>query len=285
MGQIPPRTVRTRRIDFAYPEQDLPQHFMQGDLIMSHILAVLSASFPRGEEFFVTSLRNYRDQIADPELKGQVAGFIGQEAVHGREHRGFNGHLDRLGYPATEIEGVIGRMFDVVERRLSQRTQLAMTAAFEHYTAVIGEALMTTPAAQAQFGVDEVRSLFLWHALEETEHKAVAFDAYQEISGNYLVRASTMLAITLIWGAYLILSIRRSIKADPTSPSWPQFLRSLRRLLRSPYATSTVLRHLAAYYRPRFHPDERDSSALVEEWKTRLFAEGGALEGRVKMAG
>ena len=284
MTRIRHRVVRTRRIDFAYPAEDLPRHFMNDDLMMSHIVNVLSASFPRGEEFFVTSLRNYRDQIADPELKAQVAGFIGQEAVHGREHRTFNERLDALGYPASEIEQTIGRMFDFVERRLSKRAQLAMTAAFEHYTAVIGEALLRTPAAQAQFGVDEIRSLFLWHAMEETEHKAVAFDAFQEISGSYLLRVGAMQAITLVWGAYVIRSIRRSLRADPASRDRRRLRRSLLALLRSPFATPTVAWHLLAYNGPGFHPDDRDTSELLEEWKQRLFAEGGLLAGRMRTA-
>ncbi|HEY3141097.1 MAG TPA: metal-dependent hydrolase [Acidimicrobiales bacterium] len=284
MTRIRRRVVRTRRIDFVYPTEDLPRHFMNDDLMMSHIVNVLSASFPRGEEFFVTSLRNYRDQIADPELKTQVAGFIGQEAVHRREHRTFNERLDALGYPASEIDQTIGRMFDFVERRLSKRAHLAMTAAFEHYTAVIGEALLRTPAAQAQFGVEEIRSLFLWHAMEETEHKAVAFDAFQEISGSYLLRVGTMHAITLVWGAYVIRSIRRSLRSDPASRDRRRLRRSLLALLRSPFATPTVAGHLLAYNRPGFHPDDRDASDLLEEWKQRLFAEGGPLVGRMRTA-
>lgn len=277
---VRPRAVRTRRIAIDYPRHDLPRHFMDDDLMMSHIVTVLSASFPRGEDFFVTSVRNFRNEIVDPNLRSQVAGFIGQEAVHGKEHRSFNARLDELGYPASETEQVIGRMFDLVERRVPKRAQLAMTAAFEHYTAVIGEALLTLPEAQAQFGVDEIRTLFLWHALEETEHKAVAFDAFQAVSGNYVLRVATMQAITLAWGAYLVSSIARSLRADPASRDRRRLRKSLRALLRSPFASLTVLKHLLAYNAPGFHPDNRDTSALVEAWKQRLFEAGGPLEGQ-----
>src|SRR3954469_16809270 len=101
----PDRQIPTRRISFEESLQDLPRHFAaDGDLILSHVAAALSAVFPDGEDFFVRSVRRYRDQIEDPELKRSVAGFIGQEAMHGREHRAFNDRLDELGYPVKRFE-------------------------------------------------------------------------------------------------------------------------------------------------------------------------------------
>src|SRR5712692_4071169 len=99
------RTVPTRRMSLDESLQGVPKHFAaDGDLILSHVAASLSAVFPDGEDFFVRSVRHFRDQVSDPELKRQVAGFIGQEAMHGREHRAFNDRLDQLGYPTKRIE-------------------------------------------------------------------------------------------------------------------------------------------------------------------------------------
>ena len=85
--------------------RDLPRHFAaDGDLISGHVIMALSSVFPDGEDYFVRSVRHYRDQITDPALKRQVAGFIGQEAVHGREHRVFNDRLAALGYPTKRYE-------------------------------------------------------------------------------------------------------------------------------------------------------------------------------------
>src|SRR5262245_36600415 len=99
------RTVPTRRIFFEASLQDLPKHFaVDGDLILSHLAAILSGLFPDGEDFFVCSVRHYRDQITDPDLRRQVAGFIGQEVTHGREHRVFNERLDELGYSTKRVE-------------------------------------------------------------------------------------------------------------------------------------------------------------------------------------
>ena len=77
--------------------------------------------FPDGEDFFVRSVRNYRDQVQDPVLKRQVAGFIGQEAIHGREHRAFNDRLAELGYPVKTVERFTKRGLEIRERCCRRR--------------------------------------------------------------------------------------------------------------------------------------------------------------------
>src|SRR3546814_11543020 len=94
------RKVPTRRISFEESLQTVPRHFADdGDLVLSHIAAGLSAVFPDGEDFFVRSVRHYRTDITDPELQRQVTGFIGHAAMHGREHRAFHPRLSPLGLP------------------------------------------------------------------------------------------------------------------------------------------------------------------------------------------
>src|SRR5215207_1116688 len=124
------RSVPTRRISFEESLQELPKHFAaDGDLIGSHLMASLSAVFPDGEDFFVRSVRNMRDRVTDPVLKRQVAGFIGQEAVHGREHRVFNDRLDELGYPTKRLERLTRWGLGLRERFLPPVSNLAATAA------------------------------------------------------------------------------------------------------------------------------------------------------------
>src|SRR3954451_22626192 len=118
----PTRKVPTRRISFEESLRDLPKHFADdGDLVLSHVAASLLAVFPDGEDFFVRSVRNFRDQIEDPELKRQVAGFNGQEAMHGREHRAFNDRLDQLGYPTKIVERITKAGLKARERIFSKK--------------------------------------------------------------------------------------------------------------------------------------------------------------------
>jgi predicted metal-dependent hydrolase len=100
---VPHREVHGRRIRFSYPQGALRKHYVDGDLVMSHVVAVLSATFPPGEDVFVRSVRNFCDEISDPELKQQVAGFVGQEVTHGREHRELNRRLQEMGYPTHRV--------------------------------------------------------------------------------------------------------------------------------------------------------------------------------------
>jgi predicted metal-dependent hydrolase len=283
---LAPRKIQTRRIEFEYDEQ-LPRHFIAGDPAMSHIVAVLSSLFPEGEDFFVQSVRNYRDQISDPELKQQVAGFIGQEAIHGREHRTFNERLAHLGYPTRFIDrcvryGLVG----VGAKVLPKSHQLAITAALEHYTATLAEVLMADDEATALFTEPEVRSLFLWHAVEESEHKAVAFDVFQAVSGNHRVRTFVMNTTTLGFllaassGTVLSLLLDGSTYRHPVKTA-----RSVARLRRSPWLTKAVRSRIRDYNRRDFHPDDHDAAALLAVWRDRLFGEAGTLAGRVRGAG
>src|SRR3954453_10026483 len=165
----PARKVPTRRISFEESLQAIPKHFGgNADLVSSHVAAGLSAVFPDGEDFFVRSVRHFRDQITDPELKLQVSGFIGQEAMHGREHRAFNARLAELGYPTKQIERFTKWSLETREKILSARSNLALTAALEHFTATLAELLLTNPDARAMFGEPAARDLFVWHALEES---------------------------------------------------------------------------------------------------------------------
>ena len=147
---VPPRSISVRRPGLEYPEAALPKHFVADDILRSHIAAMLSAVFPEGEDFFVRSVRNYRDQITDPELKEQVKGFIGQEALHGREHRAFNERLQELGYPTRFTDRRVKIGLSILGKVAPKRTQLAVTAALEHYTATLAEALLRDDARSSR---------------------------------------------------------------------------------------------------------------------------------------
>jgi hypothetical protein len=284
MGQTttPERKVPTRRISFEASLQELPKHFAaDGDLILSHVAASLSAVFPDGEDFFVRSVRHFRDQITDPELKRQVAGFIGQEAMHGREHRAFNDRLDQLGYPVKRFERLTKWGLELRERIAPAKSNLAATAALEHFTATLAELVLTSEETRRLFGDQEVRNLFVWHALEESEHKAVAFDVYKAVGGTERLRVWTM--TFLRWGFVLgmVLQTVVSLLGDRDTYRPRVLVRSLRRFVRSPVVSPAVWRQLKDYNRPDFHPDDSDTTELVVRWEAELFGEQGTLNDKL----
>lgn len=282
---VVPRKIQTRRIEFAYDET-LPRHFVQGDPAMSHVVAVLSSLFPEGEDFFVESVRDCRDRIEDPELKKQVSGFIGQEAIHGREHRTFNERLQQLGYPTHFIDRCVRYGFrGLLARVLPKPHRLAVTSALEHYTATLAEVLLGDEEANAKLDHPEVRSLFLWHAVEESEHKSVAFDVFQTVSGKHRIRAGVMNLTTLGFllaatgGTVLSLALDGHTYRHPVKTA-----RSVGRLRHSPWLRKDVRRRIRDYNRRDFHPEDHDATELLVTWRERLFGEAGTLAGRVKGA-
>lgn len=276
------RTVPTRRISFEASLRDLPKHFAaDGDLILSHLAAALSGLFPDGEDFFVRSVRHYRDHITDPDLKRQVAGFIGQESIHGREHRALNDRLAELGYPTKQVEVFTRRGLELRERVAPPVSNLAATAALEHFTATLAELLLTSDETRDLFGHDEVRHLFLWHALEESEHKAVAFDVYKAVGGSERMRVWTMNALRFGFVAGLAVQVTLSLLGDRATYRRGNLRRSWRRLRRSPLMRRALWDQLRDYNRPDFHPDDRDTTELVERWRADLFGEQGRLNDKL----
>jgi predicted metal-dependent hydrolase len=281
-SSAPTRTVPTRRISFDEALQDVPRHFAaDGDLLHSHLGAALSSVFPDGEDFFVRSVRHYRDEITDPDLKRQVAGFIGQEAVHGREHRAFNDRLAALGYPTKTFERLTRRMLTFRERVAPPIANLAATAALEHFTATFAELLLTSSETRELFGHDEVRNLYLWHALEESEHKAVAFDVYKTMGGSERMRTWTMTGLTYGFIVGTAVQVAVSLARDAAAYRPGRLRASWRRFRRSPIMQPEMWHRLRDYNRPDFHPDDHDTTELVERWRAVLFGSEGTLNDKV----
>jgi predicted metal-dependent hydrolase len=278
----PDRKVPTRRMSFEESLRDLPKHYAaDGDLIGSHLAAGLSAVFPDGEDYFVRSVRYFRDQITDPALKKQVAGFIGQEAVHGREHRVFNDRLDELGYPVKRVERLTKWGLSVRERLAPPKANLAATAALEHFTATLAELVLTSQEVRDLFGAEAVRDLFVWHALEESEHKAVAFDVYKAVGGTERMRVWTMNFMRYGFVVGMSFQVIVSLLSDRATYKRGVLRQSWRRFKTSPMVSRELWDQLRDYNRPDFHPDDSDTNALVEEWRTTLFGNEGILNDKL----
>src|SRR3954470_1568689 len=278
----PARKVPTRRISFEESLQAIPKHFGgNADLVSSHVAAGLSAVFPDGEDFFVRSVRNFRDQITDAELKRQVAGFIGQEAMHGREHRTFNDRLDELGYPTKKVERFTKKGLEIRERITSPKSNLAATAALEHFTATLAELVLSNEEVRNLFGHDEVRNLFLWHALEESEHKAVAFDVYKAIGGTERMRVWTMKFMRYSFVVGMGVQVFFSVLADRETYRPGKLRKSWKNFRKSPIVDRELWKQLCDYDRHNFHPDDRDTNGLVEQWRDELFGADGTLNDKL----
>ena len=269
-------------MSFEESFRDVPTHFARnGDLIEGHVIAALSSVFPDGEDFFVRSVRKYRDKVTEPELKRQVAGFIGQEAVHGREHRAFNDRLHQLGYPVKRYERWTKSGLALREKLLSPMSSLAATAALEHFTATLAELVLTSQEIRDAMGHQAVQDLFVWHALEESEHKAVAFDVYRAVGGSERLRVWTMNFLRFGFLIMMAVQVTLSLLGDKETYRRGKLLQSLRNAHHSPIFDIALWHQLREYNRPNFHPDDRDTNELVELWREKLFGENGTLNDKL----
>lgn len=271
--------IPTRRMNFDEAIQTVPRHFAKdGDIVSSHIAAALSSVFPDGEDFFVASVRHYRDQITDPALKKQVAGFIGQESIHGREHRVLNKRMGELGYPSLVAEKMTKFGLEARFKYGPKIASLAMTAALEHFTATLAEMILSEPEARDMFGDETVKNLFMWHALEEAEHKAVAFDVYKVVGGGERLRVFTMNMMRYGFPLGMAFQVVISLAMDSYTYKHPvKTFQSFRRVLKSPLMSKRIRKQLKDYNRKDFHPSQSDKTGLVDQWRETMFGNAGTL--------
>lgn len=283
-GTVAVSYPKTRRIGFRFGEdRTYAKYFVDDDMVFSHFVAGLSGAFPPGEESFIRSVRSLADSITDPVLKKRVAGFIGQESMHGQAHRSLNEKLVERGFPIQwwDSKSLKKRMIRF-EERLPRRLHVAMTAAAEHYTAVLAERVLGSDEIQAIPGDPEMWNLLNWHALEELEHKSVAFDVYRAVGGSERMRIAVMFAMIGFTLPLTATTLSIALARDPVARRQPlRLIRETYSQLRGPLFVG-LMSDLAVYLRPGFHPDDIDTSALLERWQTELFGAQGALVDHLK---
>lgn len=268
-------TITVRHMDFVFDET-IPRYWADSSPFLTHVLNALSATFPVGERFFVETVRHYRDRITDPQLQKEVSAFIGQEAIHAREHAAYNRYAEQHDIDLKSIEDEIAGRIRHLQKKLSPARQLAVTCALEHFTAILAEALLRNPDMHERLHPDMAR-LWLWHAVEESEHKGVAFDVYQEQVGDYWIRVRAMALTSLMFLFNQTRFQTRLMYADgELKPG--QWLRGMRRLWGRRGWFRALIPAYLAYYHPDFHPWQSDTHALQEKWRQALKLDAFALK-------
>lgn len=270
--------IPVRRVSFEESLRTIPRHYARDEnIFLSHLGVAMSGVFPDGEDFFVKSVRHFRSEITDPVLKKQVAGFIGQESIHGREHRVLNRRFDELGYKATRIEEITKRGLAFRWKVSKPISCLAITAALEHFTATLAEELLSSDEFRDMFGHPAVKEVFMWHALEEAEHKAVAFDVYRAVGGSERLRIMSMRFIRVAFILSSTITMLLGVLRDPASRDLRRLRRDWKAFRRSPIVSARLWKILKEYDRRGFHPDDRDTNHLTVEWREKLFGDDGSL--------
>lgn len=255
--------ITVRRPNFPF-DRDIPRHWLADSAAFTHDFNGLNLLFPDGERFFVKAVLDAMRELpdAEPELERAVRGFAGQEGSHAREHERYFEILEAQGYRVEEFLRRF-RRFAEWTNRLPVSLRLSMTAAAEHYTAVMGALVLELDLLDDAHPV--MRDLITWHALEEIEHKAVAFDVLQRRNGSYALRMVGWVIATCSLFGWAAAGTRMLLRQDGVSGSEARaqrraFLRERGRgLLRGPLARGL------AYLRPRFHPHQIDDLPMARE--------------------
>src|SRR5919199_2701172 len=80
-----------------------PRLWHGGRVEATAIYNALSTTFPRGEAFFVESVRAFREGVP-PKLGDEIKAFTTQEVIHSREHDAFNRRAADAGYDLSKLE-------------------------------------------------------------------------------------------------------------------------------------------------------------------------------------
>ncbi|WAB90472.1 metal-dependent hydrolase [Pseudomonas citronellolis] len=258
-----------RRMDFSFTET--PKYWWDDQPFMSHFMNNLSSLFPYGEKFFVDSVRAVRDRIQDPQLQKDVSAFIGQEAMHSKEHAAYNEYAEEHGIDLERLELRIKHLLGAVSKVTTKKQDLAITCALEHFTATMAERLLRREDLSTQMRSPKMYKLWMWHAIEENEHKAVAYDVYQQVYGGYFTRTAVMLLTTVIFLGVIAGFQIHLLRRDRQLFNWRSWKHGLVTLfgLRNGYFTQLVLPWLD-YFRPGFHPFDHDTKTLEKYWKDKL---------------
>ena len=274
-----------RRMQFDFNE--VPEYWMDGSAGLTHFMTALSALFPAGEKFFIDSVRAVRQHPAvknNEALQKEISGFIGQEAMHTHEHAGFNASAEKYGHNVSRLEkytdtviqsfrktaAFAGKPFGVSQ----QMIDLIGTTALEHFTATIASELLRNQHIQELMTDETMKTMWLWHAIEENEHKAVAYDVFEAVFGQgikaYAVRTGGLALAMVILFFVQSYFVMRLLKDDEKLN-----LQSLQDIYTYGYSPSKGIitgmgKEMLAYFKPGFHPNDLDTVDLLNVWKAKL---------------
>jgi uncharacterized protein len=258
----PPIKSRAVRV---FKMSNPPRHWVSGDPFATSFFNALSAVFPQGEAFMIHSLTPFRNKVPDP-LNRQITGFIEQEAGHSREHGAMNKGLIEAGFNMAPLEHTI-RKFVARFASASDLTKVAATMCIEHITAIVAAEILKN-SHHLDNSCEELRELWLWHAVEEVEHKAVAFDTWMYLTRHW--SAQRRWATRCVFMALITVSFvfnRTKGQVELLRQDGFGTIRALRGITRSVFGRGgigrNVLKSWLEFFKPRFHPWNIDDSALI----------------------
>jgi uncharacterized protein len=243
-----------------------------GDPYATAFYNSLSLTFPKGEAFFIESVRNFRDQVPAAQ-QAQIDAFIKQEAAHSREHNHLNNQVEQAGYDVAPMHADLDSRLALLKDK-PPIFGLVTTVALEHFTAIIAHACLKDEAHFKNASADAAR-LWKWHAIEEIEHKGVAYDTFLAATKNlstytrWKFRALVMLNISYTFLRGRVRAMRQFLKQDGIAGP-ASLLRIFSYLVIYPGLLRQIFPAWLSFFRPKFHPWQHDDRGLVAAHEAQL---------------
>lgn len=239
-----------------------------GGPIFTTFLNTFSIVLPVGERFFINSVRAYRDKVTSPELKKAVTAFIAQEAMHGREHDDYNQAFFAKSASAAKFEKLVEKLLKAINERAPNSLGLNGTIALEHFTALLADGVLSDPRVSE--GADpHYAALWRWHSLEETEHKAVAYDVWKIVMGKspaaYGYRAFGLVLATVIFWGLVIPVFLQILRTQGQLTNWDGWQKFLRYTMGDIGLLRRQIGNYLSYFKPGFHPWDHDNREYLEQ--------------------
>jgi predicted metal-dependent hydrolase len=245
----------------------LASEWHDGSAFVTAWFNAMSLLFPLGEKFFIDSVVHFLDDIDDPRLTDEIAAFRAQESTHRVQHQRYNELLCSLrGYDLDRFEKNERNRMAWAYRELSAHRRLAGTVANEHLTAIMANDMLSR--GDVLTGADPaIAELWRWHGVEETEHKAVAFDVFVAVGGTVSQRRQALLLNTFFFMKDTMRNVCIMLQQQGKLWSLREWATGFRFLFVRPGILRRIAGDWLRFFRRDFHPWQTDNRNLVREWE------------------
>ncbi|WP_330253349.1 metal-dependent hydrolase [Nocardia sp. NBC_00565] len=176
--------LQVRKMRFAFADYDVPFLWNEENPAFSSMANAVSFLAIGFEKMIVNMIREAMPRITDPAVAEEADAFVRQEGQHSTAHRQHVNGLIR-NYPGLQetLNEVIGE-FDRLTTDTSLDYRLAYTADLEATFTPVFKLMLDNDSTLFRPGDDRVASLFIWHFVEEVEHRSSALIIFDSIVGS-----------------------------------------------------------------------------------------------------
>ncbi|MEE3063954.1 MAG: metal-dependent hydrolase [Actinomycetota bacterium] len=184
--------VRRPKFDFT---DDVPWAWHPENPAFSFFMNATSIIAICFEQMIVAAVQEAKPRMTDAAVVTEATAFLRQEAQHSSSHRK---HVNALikRYPGLQqtFDDVMA-CFDTLTATKSLKFRLAYIADLEATFTPSFKLMLDNEATLFRPGDDRVASLFLWHFVEEVEHRSSALVIYDAVVGDNWYRIRVLPAV------------------------------------------------------------------------------------------